>query len=187
MRTNTIRTPDESRGDAHPTYGTEGPIGVQELSGLLLVKTQQICGGCPTTARKVLREAGPSGLFEMAASKVSGRKVGWGLPGDWVQYFAGGVRGGPDVCAGGLAERAARTRVRGRGGSQEVVVEARGTYVVGKGRAASAFPACTPPAVRPRDQGAGGSVSWWCGGTRFPGVRTALCVGDVLSSKTATS
>jgi len=72
-------------------------------------------------------------LFEMAASKVSGRKVGWGLPGDWVQYFAGGVRGGPDVCAGGLAEQAARTRVWGRGGSQDVVVEACGASLWASG------------------------------------------------------
>ena len=69
----------------------------------------------------------------MAVSKVSGRKVGWGLPGDWVQYFAGGVRGGPDVCAGGLAEQAARTHRRGEGCPWGAVVEACGASLWARG------------------------------------------------------
>ena len=80
--------------------------------------------------------------------------------------FAGGVRGGPDVCAGGVADRTVRTHVKGRREPSGAVLEACGASLRSRAEQVGVL------AVQR------GSA---------PGVRTALRAGDVLSSKTAAS
>ena len=101
-----------------------------------------------------------------ATSKVSARRAppGGASSGWWC--FAGGVRGGPDVCAGGVADRTVRTHVKGRREPSGAVLEACGASLRSRAEQVGVL------AVQR------GSA---------PGVRTALRAGDVLSSKTAAS
>ena len=164
MRANTIRTPAGSRGDAHPTCGTSDPTGLQGLLRRSPASPRYTCGYCPRLARRSLRQGAHRVVG--ATSKVSARRAppGGASSGWWC--FAGGVRGGPDVCAGGVADRTVRTHVKGRREPSGAVLEACGA------------------SLRLRAEQVGvlavqrGSA---------PGVRTALRAGDVLSSKTAAS
>ena len=101
-----------------------------------------------------------------ATSKVPARRAppGGVSSGRWC--FAGGVRGGPDVCAGGVADRTVRTHVKGRREPSGAVLEACGASLRSRAEQVGVL------AVQR------GSA---------PGVRTALRAGDVLSSKTAAS
>jgi len=83
------------------------------------------------------------------------------------RYFAGGVRGGPDVCAG-RADRSNRadTHVKGARRALRAVLEACGASLWARGEWV-------------------GVLAVWRGSA--PGVRTAFRAGDVLSSKTAAS
>ena len=81
MRTNTIRTPDANRGDAHPTYGTGSPRSSQGVLSPSSVDLQQPRGCCPRVARSPSRGVGAA-----APDGPWGRGKGGGVP------SAGGAR-----------------------------------------------------------------------------------------------
>ena len=83
------------------------------------------------------------------------------------RYFAGGVRGGPDVCAG-RADRSNRAD----------------THVKGARRALGAVLEACGASLRSRAEQVGVLAVRW---GLAPGVRTAFRAGDVPSSKTAAS
>lgn len=106
----------------------------------------------PQAGRERTGSSGPPRRSLRGGRRRAGASSGW-----WC--FAGGVRGGPEVCAGGVADRTVRTHVKGRREPSGAVLEACGA------------------SLRSRAEQVGVLAVRW---GLAPGVRTALRAGDVL-------